>query len=229
MRLRAQIAICLLALALAETSAYAKKPELKHSACASKIYELLTAAADWKNPARTVWALDPALDERMKAVFLKSGLSNQERVGELFRELMEARVASSSPATKWLMENAIDDALKQHSIYSRTVGRILERYAGPHYNPIVNRAVVPTDPDLGARRYMVAVHELEHAFHRNSNLLEMAAMSAVYPKELFMIFRTPLTPILRSRVEMRAIGAQWELANRIPAEFRRKLGLRPEN
>lgn len=108
MRLRAQIPIYLLAIALAGTFAYAKKPELKTSPCASKVYELLTAAADWKNPARSAWALDPALEERMKAVFLKPGLSNQERVGELFRELMEARVASSSPATKWLMENAIE-------------------------------------------------------------------------------------------------------------------------
>lgn len=186
-------------------------------------YSRMNNVANFKNPARDEWKLGADWEKRIEEIFNKPGLTPEQRTREAFETLLKARVANSSAATRWLMDDVIEDAIEQKSLYSKTMGKALAKIVGPHYNTLFNRTSIPMDEGLGARRYLLAVHEVEHAFHRNSNPADYAILGAAFSKELFMVFRTPVSPIVRRRIEMRAVGAQWELASRIRPEFRRKL------
>ncbi len=191
----------------------------------AKCESLLTEFTESKLTVDKAWAFTPETEQRFVAILEQNEKPESDRYRELMFAIIEARLAQSNPVTRFFMRRTIDDIFNQKSVYSRTLGRLLRPIAGPHYNPVFNRAVVtPNGRAHGIADILTAFHEVEHALDRNSNPIPWVLFAKMFPIEFFSaLVRTPITPMLRYRFESRAVGAQWELANRIPEATRAEL------
>ncbi len=172
------------------------------------------------------WVVSPETETRIQKIFETHDdyIPLETKMIYLFQELTQGRYQELSPAKRFLARRALKDVLAQKSIYSHTLGRLLAVIAGPHYNPVLNRVVIPREGRVdNLSRPLIAIHEVEHMFDRNRNLMGTLVALKVYVTELFMYLRTPMTPLLVRRAESRSIGAQWEFVRRIPTELRESI------
>lgn len=172
-----------------------------------------------KLTARDPWEFTPEQETKFALAANDTGVPENERLRNLYDAMIEARLENTNPASRWLMRSAIEDAIKQRSIYRHTFGRLFGTIAGPHYNPIFNRVYIPKKINPGIKELLIAFHEAEHAFHRNTSVMPLITMPFT-AKEIYMFLSTPIGPIARFRMESRAVGAQWEFVRRIPVERR---------
>lgn len=172
------------------------------------------------------WQFAPAEENAIAKIFADADLSDEQRFERAYKLLIETRIKQFNPVSRFFVRGAVRDSLQQNSIYSKTIGALLLKYLGPHYNPIFNRTATYVRPSSGITPLdsIMAVHETEHLLHRNTNpIFWMAAIKVATIETLSVVLRTPLLVPLRRRQEVRAIGAQWELARLIPAETRVRL------
>jgi hypothetical protein len=177
------------------------------------------------------WVLSPEAEEKLKNILVQNDANptdtfNDVQLEEFYWTLIDARLESISPLSRKFAEYAAKDALNQESWYGRTLGRALSGFAGPHYNPLVNRIGLPfkkAASDFSIIDYVLGVHETEHLVHRNTSPKFFIPFMAISAYEMTMVLRTPLTPLFVRRMETRAISAQWELAHRIPENIRNLL------
>lgn len=179
----------------------------------------LAETAEKRWVARDPWTFTPEQEDRFRAVANDTSLPEEKKSRALFDELTKARLENVSPVSRRLIRRALDDALKQKSIYSQSLGNVLGMMGGPHYNPVFNRVYIPFKNTDSIADLLVAFHEIEHLFHRNTSpLLALSLPFGI--KDFMSIVGTPITPLVRYRMESRAMGAQWEMARRIPKERR---------
>jgi hypothetical protein len=169
------------------------------------------------------WEFSPEQEARFKAIFENPHVSETAKPRMLFDALIEARLQSASPMSRGLIRRMAADALEQKSLYSQTIGRVASAIIGPHYNQVLNRVAMRPFGRDDIRDLIVAFHEIEHGFDRNTNPGVTTAYMYARLKEAFMVMRTPFSPALVYRAESRAMGSQWELVRRIPAEQRKVL------
>ncbi len=172
------------------------------------------------------WNISQQDEETITNVFSDASLSEEQRFERAYSLLVGARIKQLNSVSRFFSRGAVEDSLKQNSIYSKTIGALVLKYYGPHYNPIFNRTATYVRPSAGITPLdsIMAVHETEHLLHRNTNpIFWMAAIKVAAFETLSLFIRTPILVAIRRRQEVRAIGAQWELARLIPAEVRKKL------
>lgn len=172
--------------------------------------------------ARKEWNISKEWEDKIDEIFWNPKLSQQEKEKLFWNHLIAARLDQFGPIARRFIEATLKDAVENKSIYSATMGRILSRLAGPHYNPVFNRVGFKRPKITDFRHMLVFFHELEHSAHRNSQPFFNLWM-LLRAKELFMFVPTPATPLARFHMESRAVGAQWEAVKRIPLEVRLKL------
>lgn len=188
-------------------------------------YYRLIRTLDSILPRPKPWVMPEASQAEMAAIFGDDQKTDSVKLRDLYEILLRERLRSLDPVTRFFSRRMAQDALKGHSIYSNTIGWFLTPIAGPHYNPIFNRSSLPLADGEGlpGAKAMVALHEVEHGIHRNTNPLPFAGLAFTFAKELFMLLPTPFSPLFVRTIEKRTLGAQWEYASRIPPEVRAKL------
>lgn len=172
------------------------------------------------------WNISQEDEDAISRIFSEVTQSEEQRFERAYSLLVGARIKQLNPVSRFFVRGAVEDSLKQNSIYSKTIGALALKYFGPHYNPIFNRTATYVRPSAGITPLdsIMAVHETEHLLHRNTNpIFWMAAIKVAAFETLSVIIRTPALVAIRRRQEVRAIGAQWELARLIPTEVREKL------
>lgn len=177
---------------------------------------------DERLSSHTAWEFSKQQEAEFELIFADKTKTDYEKFNNFFHSMNAARLSQVSPLSRFFIKRALADLLKQRSLYSLTLGKLLEARAGPHYNPVFNRTAIKfkNKKDLSVDELLVAFHESQHLFDRNTQPIKF--LGGLYPMviELFMILRAPTTPLITRHWETRAIQAQWELARRIPKEFR---------
>ena len=184
----------------------------------AKIDQAITPVAPWNISSED--------EATISAVFSNPELSEEERFEQAYRLLVGARIRQFNPISRYFVRGAVEDSIEQNSLYAKTLGMRLRKYLGPHYNPVFNRTSTFVRPSTGLTPLdsILAIHETEHYLHRNTNpIFWLAAAKVATIETLSVVVRTPLIAIFRRRQEVRAIGAQWELARLIPADIRANL------
>jgi len=173
--------------------------------------------------AKKPWTFSPVQEKQFEDIYFDSTLTEVEQHKKLYDALIQARIESTHPIARFFLRSAAKDALSQKSIYAKTTGVLLRKFAGPHYNPVYNRISFQPIGNHDFRDLLVTFHEIEHAYERNANLALTPAKILIMAQEFFMVFPTSITPAMTYYTESRAIGSQWEFARRIPYFARTKL------
>jgi len=177
-----------------------------------------------RQSASKEWLYTEKQEQSFKDIWLlDDSISAEEKFILLYQKMIESRLNNSNGVTNFLMKRVLQDGMNQKSVYARTIGSVLGFFTGPHYNPVFNRIMLPKTMGRKIVDHFVLFHEIEHAYNRNTNPLNIIFLTKVVMKELFMIIPTPFTPIAKLHIEARAIGAQWELVRRIPKDVRDEL------
>ncbi len=171
----------------------------------------------------SVWEFSPEAEARFREIVEDPALTSVEQTQALFDAMVEARLDEAHPVTRYLMRRVLQDAQAQQGLYSKTVGRFMFGKFRTHYNALTNRVTYLPRGNSHIRDLVVLFHELEHAQHRNTSPLPWIAMMKFSSIELSFLISPPLSPLIRRHLETRAMGAQWELARRIPAARREEL------
>jgi hypothetical protein len=186
------------------------------------VYEQTVRWIDGKIVKVEEWAFTKEQEAEFDAIAGNDLIPPEKRIEDLYRGLVAARINQLSPASQAMAKLMARDALTQKSIYSRSLGWLVRKLMGPHYNPIFNRTAIsirdsnnPTPNET-----LLAIHEVEHGIHRNTAPLTFVAGFPVMALETFSFFRTPASPLFLRHVEARAVGAQWELVSRVPKAIR---------
>jgi hypothetical protein len=170
-----------------------------------------------------IWKFTKEQEGQFEKIMSREGLSDEQKLSDLFDEMMAARLANTNPVSRFFMRAPLRTTKNQKSIYTFTMGAIAAKLVGPHYNPIFNR-VSHLYYKKNAVAHFMNMHELAHAYHRNTNVLEWIIFLKIFAYDVMAaILRTPITPSLRYRMESIAVGAEWEFARRIPPEIRERL------
>ncbi len=169
------------------------------------------------------WNVPDALISEIAQIWEKAELTETAKMGQTYEILMNHRLANTNWFTRSLTRRSIEKAMQGKGIYQNTLGKFIGRIGGPHYTPLFNRVFIPESSQGTAHLFMLAIHEGEHAFQRNSVPVSNLALFGARTKELFMVIPTPVSPLAVFEMESRALGAQWELARAIPLEHRKKL------
>lgn len=169
---------------------------------------------------RSVWDFPPEVEARLQAIAADTSLTPEEQGQALFQEVVEARLRAAHPLTLHFMRNTVLQAQDQKGIYAATIGNFLSSKIGPHYFAPTNRVGYRPRGNSHVRDLTLLIHELEHAYHRNSQPLMWLLFAKVNAAEISFMISTPFAGFMRRNFETRAIGAQWELLNRMPEERR---------
>jgi hypothetical protein len=170
------------------------------------------------------WELSPEWEKEIEKIQARTDLSAEETFSLLYDTLLKARLDSLPRANRIFLKRAQSDLLLQKSLYSRTLGKLLLPIFGPHYTLFFNRVALSTDEENSSLQEMVSFHEAEHALERNENFINSFTSFFISVKELQMaILKTPVSAASRYYSESRAIGAQWEIAMRLPEPLKTEL------
>lgn len=174
--------------------------------------------------ANEPWQFNPVQERLFQAIYEDPQLSVSQKNRKLFDALLAERLKNSNPLSRAFMYFVTRDTLVQKSIYSQTLGRLALRFSGPHYNPIFNRVVSRLFGDDDIRDLIFGIHELQHAYDRNHRPYWTYFFLTVRMYDLFSLWvRSRLSPLVTYQMESPALGAQWELVSRIPANIRDRL------
>lgn len=212
------------------------KPTPQYNACQRILIKANDQVRSWFGDARDYmdhhisqikpWKFDPEDEQAIEAIFQDPHLSDEAKFEQAFYAIVEARLKQLNPVSRFFARRGARDALRQRSIYSRTLGRVLLFFMGPHYNPILNRTSTHAHRQWGATPLdaLISLHEAEHLVHRNTNPVFWAITLKVRVTELFMtLIKTPASIPLVRRSEVHAMGAQWEFVRLIPPDVRERL------
>ncbi len=172
------------------------------------------------------WDLSPEDESEIRQTLSDLNLPEAQRFERAYELLLQARIKSLNPVSQYFIRKGIANSLKKDSLYNKTLGRQILRKFGPHYNPVFNRVstYIKSSTGLTLTDLIIRVHETEHLVQRNSNPISwMAALYVATIENLSVIFRTPFSVPFWRQQEVRALGAQWELARLIPPEIRAQL------
>ncbi len=187
-------------------------------------YQILSTL-DRALPHARPWELTSAEAASIEGIFANKELEPIQQLTQLYNVLISARLRGMNSLSRFLARAQARDATRQHSIYARTLGRVVAQLIGPHYNPLINRNAMTIEDavEFPGVRELIAIHEAEHGFHRNTNPIPFALAAFFRSYEMFMLLPTPFSPALIRTLEDRTVGAQWELVSRIPQELRKDL------
>ncbi len=169
---------------------------------------------------KSVWDFPPEVEARIQEIVSDPSLTPEQQGQALFQEIVEARLRGAHPLTLHFMRNTVLQAQNQKGIYAATIGNFLTSKMGPHYFAPANRVGYRPRGNSHIRDLTLLIHELEHAYHRNSQPLHWLVFAKVNAAELSFMISTPFAGFMRRNFETRAIGAQWELMHRLPEEQR---------
>lgn len=154
-----------------------------------------------------------------------SHLSSHDKLKQSYDILLADRIQNTNPVSRFFLKGATRNAFEQNSIYNYTFGWLAGKLSGPHYNPVFNRIEMAKLQGTHLPEYIFPLlHEIEHARHRNVNPLLWIVGIKARIWDIFAAFgRTPVSPLMIYNAEGHAIGAQWEMASRIPAHVRKQM------
>lgn len=184
-----------------------------NSAFMNKVEKKVGAAPEWEIPE--------ALTHELLEYWRTSAEPLEDKLRHTYQKVLAARVDTLNPASQAFVKLAGRRLLEKNGWYQRSMGLGIGAIVGPHYNPIFNSVYLSRKTGK-LSDVVIAIHEMEHAVDRNSSLLAGVG-TVVHAKESLMLFPTPLGPLNRFAMESRAIGAQWELMQRIPESVRLKI------
>jgi len=194
-----------------------------------KAKELTPVELRLSREARKEWDLSESLEEDARAIFDAKDMSDQEKQIQFFALMADARLNMITEKQRTRVLKTQFDEGGGDSLYSRTAGALLAKYAGPHYTPFLNRIGKASGELDETSESFVSLRLLEQAIQRNTKPASMA-WTFLRSKEALMALPTPATPLGKFNMEARAMGAQWEAASRMPLVERQKLlaKLKPE-
>ncbi len=188
--------------------------------CISKFLQM----AEKSSEKVDAWKFSDEEEQSFKAVFSRSA-KDEELVSEVLHELMKARFKQFNSVSKFF----IKAGARKHGFYARTIGYWIAKFFGPHYHPVFNSIAYGHYEKNALLSDIVAAHEIGHVMQRNASLW-FPILFISFPFDIkSLIFRTPLTPMIRFRIESEAIGNQWELTSRIPESIRNNLIIKLSN
>jgi len=195
--------------------------------CGQKLRQIfikVSAIAEQELLHSREWGFSRAQEALMKEAAADQSLKASERAEKLWQTLTTERLKNAGAVTRFFMRAPHRTTRNQNSIYSKTLGRLISRFAGPHYNPILNRTSRRfMDSDL-PETMVVDIHEWAHALDRNISPLWIPILAKAWAWDIFSVFlKTPIPPAVRFRMESFAIGAQWEFVHRMPTDLRQAL------
>ena len=164
------------------------------------------------------WEIPESLTRELHDYWRTSTEPLEDKLTHTYQKVLAARVEGLNPASQALVKLAGRKILNKKGWYQRTRGLGMGLIVGPHYNPIFNSVYLPRDT-AKLSDLVIAIHEMEHAVDRNAKMLSNMGL-LVQSQELMMLLPTPVGPLNRYAMESRAIGAQWELLQRIPESER---------
>lgn len=177
----------------------------------------------------TAWKFSEEQERKFAEIFEREDLSDEKAYTLLVREIFKAQSENSARPTRFLMRAPLRDIYGRKSLYALTRGRLIALTFGPHYNPVFNRVASTyrpeDDSDLGrVIAGTLAIHEGAHAFDRNRRPIftTLGTLGLVWDFKNVLI-KTPITPLVRYRMETEAVGAQWELVRRLPKDVKGRL------
>ncbi|MEK7689911.1 MAG: hypothetical protein AAB425_02710 [Bdellovibrionota bacterium] len=164
------------------------------------------------------WVLDKEFENRVQAAFQDTRFTPRGRLERAMHILLEARVEQLSPLTRWRLSHVWKRGLNTARTHGRWGNEILDT-VGPAYLAIFNeiffaRSRVPDPTDL-----ITGFHEFQHAYDGVTKI-------GSGPLHYLLTLLDPsfiLSPMQKFALEHQAIGAQWELASRIPFGLRKVL------
>ncbi len=169
------------------------------------------------------WMLSKEDEAHLNSFWELTEKTDAEKLEMLYQEITKIRIKTKNKISKQQIESVLKTVNSNTNWYEKTLGKLLEKGAGPHYNPIFNRTSIggfknENDQHLDKVMTMIRMHEIEHAVHRNFNPLFFLVSLKIRVTEMLMYFKTPLSPVIISHMERRAIGSQWEMVKRLPKE-----------
>ncbi len=159
------------------------------------------------------------LEGRLQSASLNSQKSLQKILNNFFKENSEVQklIKSQEKLSKSEYSNNISRSLLQKS-----KNEVLETVS---YDPIKNQIRHPfSEEELTVEKiFSGLIHEAGHADDYQRRKLSAILLGLLSKIDSTIIIPTPLKPYLKYLREKPSIGAQWELAQRIPKDTREKL------
>ncbi|MBT3984327.1 MAG: hypothetical protein HOE90_23430 [Bacteriovoracaceae bacterium] len=163
------------------------------------------------------WNIGAEAGSKIDEVFQNSLIPNDNKVEKVFEILIKDRLSSLNFISRRLMERALNSAFDPAAVD-------LLSHGGAHYDPFKNLLHFPWTESRKVEDLIVAIHEIEHAFDRNTNPLLWAQGTVfLFLKGVKVMPSNPALTLIFRRMETRAIGAQWELVRKLPPSLRQDL------
>ncbi|MCB9063006.1 MAG: hypothetical protein H6622_15900 [Halobacteriovoraceae bacterium] len=183
---------------------------------------LLEPLTKTKNIAYKEWNISKSTELLIKENFSED-FEDELQYKLLFDFLVKERNLDMGPWGQRFMKKVIQEALETDSEFMKNIGiKTLNDFNGPFYDQLKNRVAINGEGE-GVERLNAAIHELEHAFDRNSNFKRFFFYDIFNILNALSFIKMPIASILHTRIESQAIGAQWEFVSRIPQTHRQKL------
>lgn len=161
--------------------------------------------------------------ESLQQPFGDSSLTLDQQIQSYTDLFLNLRLSKVNTVSRFFARGPLKASRSKYSVYEWTLGPIVKRIFGSHYNPFFNR--IANAPEIfGPFREWILVHEMEHAVHRNQNPFIFYAFLKAFTWDIFaVILRTPISPTLLTRIESRSIGMEWEWLRMMPKKIQFEL------
>jgi hypothetical protein len=166
------------------------------------------------------WNLSPELTKELEKYWENPNLSLEQKLRHTYERTLEERAQKVNPVSRVGVKLAARNILDRTGWYQKSVGKLIGKFSGTHYNPITNSIFMSTNRGGRLSDFVVAFHEMQHAVDRNSHLGSFLGQAANI-KEITMLTPTPIGAATTYAMESKAIGSQWELMQQIPESQRK--------